>query len=227
MKIPIVQTYFFLICVTLPQVALSAEVTYNVGSHTFVVPKNNIPDLSPWGWIKSVAGLDEDVDSFIFEFAGEDIQPYVKGYVPEKNSIDQKVIGAIYHVDSIERARFYDVKKYADIWYANHGYDAREVVRDQSSGYYLVYEKEGYRGTFYVFSKPPEGAIPGNKEDFLVASCSGSSVTELKHVGCSKQFLLDDDLMVDFSISLENLKSQGSVTSFLEEKFAEWETQIK
>lgn len=209
-------------CFSLASNAFGGEVIYKIGSYTFNVPKENVPDLSPWGWIKSVAGLDEDVDSFIFEFSGVEVQSDIKDYVAKKGPIDQKVIGAMYHTNDVERKRFFDTQKFSDIWYAKNGYERREVQFDKESGYYFVYEREGYRGLFYVFSKPPESELPSDKADFFIAICSGSSLTELKHVRCKSQLLFKPDLAVDFSVPLENLKVQSQVVAFLKERFSEW-----
>lgn len=223
MKTLNIQVFFFiLVCGSLPQISFGSEVIYNIGAHKFSVPQKNIPDLSPWSWVKSVVGLDQDVDSFIFEFSGDEIKSHIGAYAPTRNSLDQKVIGAVYHVSQDEKNRFDAPEKYSNLWYANNGYDSREVSFDERSGYYFVYEKRGYRGKFYVFLKPPEGELPASMDDFFVAICSGSSTTELRHVSCSKQIFIADDLVVDFSISLENLVSLVNVVSFLRATFAEW-----
>jgi hypothetical protein len=214
--------FFILACGSLPQISFGSEVIYNIGAYKFSVPQKNIPDLSPWSWVKSVVGLDQEVDSFIFEFSGDEIKSHVGAYTPTKNSLDQKVIGAVYHVSQDEKNRFDAPEKYSNLWYAIKGYGSREVLFDENSGYYFVFEKTGYRGLFYVFSRPPEGELPASIDDFFVAGCSGSSTSELRHVSCSKQIFIADDLVVDFSVSLENLVSLVNVVSFLRTTFAEW-----
>ena len=215
--------FFILVGGALPQVSFGSEVFYKIDSHKFSVPQENIPDLSPWSWVKSVIGLEQDVESFIFEFSGDEVKSYASVYISKKNSIDQKIIGAVYHVNPDEKERFDEPEKYSNLWYATNSYASRKVMFDESSGYYLVYEKTDYRGKFYVFSRPPEGELPASMDDFFVAACSGSSTTELRHVICSKQFFIADDLVVDFSISLDNLASLVDVVSFLRTMFAEWE----
>mgnify|MGYP006207810813 CR=1 FL=1 len=98
--------FLILFCGSLPQVSFGSEVIYNIGAHKFSVPQKNIPDLSPWSWMKSIVGLDQDVDSFIFEFSGAEIKSHISEYTPTGNSIDQKVIGAVYHVSQEEKSRF-------------------------------------------------------------------------------------------------------------------------
>ncbi|WKD50582.1 hypothetical protein [Microbulbifer spongiae] len=214
--------FFMLACGAIPQKSFGSEVVYNIGAHKFSVPQKNIPDLSPWSWVKSIVGLDQNVDSFIFEFSGDEVKSHVGAYTRKNNSLDQKIIGAVYHVSQDEKERFDVPRKYSNLWYATNGYDSREVSFDERSGYYFVYEKKGYRGKFYVFSKPPEGELPESMDDFFVAICSGSSTTELRHVSCPKQFFIADDLLVDFSVSLGNLASLVNVVSFLRATFAEW-----
>lgn len=210
-------------CCSLPSNSFGSEVIYNIGEHKFSIPKKNIADLSPFYWINSVVGLDQNVDSFIFEFSGNEIKRNISAYIPRIKAIDNKIIGRVYLVNQVEKTRFYDTEIYANIWYANDGYENREVYFDERSGYYFVYEKKGYRGLFYIFSMQPDGVLPANKDDFFVAGCSGSSLTELQHVSCSKQFFIADDLVVSFSVSLENLVSLESIVSFLKGKFSEWE----
>lgn len=219
----ILASFLMLGCALLPNSSFGSEVIYNIGEHKFSIPKKNIADLSPFYWINSVVGLDQNVDSFIFEFSGDEINQYIGTYIPRINSINQKVIGGVYRVNRLEKSRYDDTERYANIWYANNGYEDREVSFDERSGYYFVYEKKGYRGLFYIFSMQPEGVIPATKDDFFVASCSGSSSTELRHVSCSKEFFIADDLLVRFSVSLENLAYLVSIVSFLKEKFSEWE----
>jgi hypothetical protein len=202
--------------------AAGGDVNYSLGSYTFEVPKENIPDLSPWGWLRSLAGLDQEVDSFVFEFAGSEVDSAVEGYSLADESKEQKLVGAVYLIDDKERAELSDPSKLSDIWHARNGFEDREVVLDEHSGFYFVYERRGYRGMFYVFSKPPEARLPGKREDFFVAVCSGSSTTELKHVSCSSKFLLDPDLMVDFSVPLGKLKLQPQVRAFLADTLSEW-----
>jgi hypothetical protein len=211
-----------LCCGSLPTVSFGSDVIYKIGEHKFSIPKKNIADLSPFYWINSLAGLDQNVDSFIFEFSGDEIMQNISAYIPRINSIDKKIIGLVYRVNQVEKIRHYDTDEYANIWYAINGYENREVSFDERSGYYFVYEKKGYRGLFYIFSTPPEGVLPATKDDFFVASCSGSSLTELRHVSCSKHFFIADDLVVRFSVSLENLVSIENAVLFIKTKFAEW-----
>jgi len=221
-KLNILICFLILACGSFPQISFGSEVIYSIDTHKFSVPQKNIPDISPWSWLKSLVGLDQDVESFIFEFSGDEIKSHVDAYTPTRNSLDQKIIGAIYHVSQNEKSRFYTPEKYSNLWYATKGYGSREVLFDENSGYYFVFEKKGYRGLFYVFSRPPEGELPASIDEFFVAGCSGSSTTELRHVSCSTQIFIAHDLVVDFSVSLENLASLVSVISFLKATFSEW-----
>lgn len=222
MKIIYLKLLFFVFALSLAKNAVGDSVIYNVGEHKFEVPKSNVPNLSPWTWIKSIAGLDEDVSSFIFEFGGEEAGQYVNGYVAEEGSINQKVIGAVYPLNEKDRAQFFDISQYADLWYARNGYEEREIVLDKQSGYYFVFEQKGYRGMFYVFSKYPESTFPESLEEFFVAVCSGSSLKELKHVRCKSRFLPFEDIQVDFSIPLKNLKYYSDVKAFLDKQVSVW-----
>ncbi|WP_300433126.1 hypothetical protein [uncultured Thalassolituus sp.] len=212
--------FFILAFGSFTQISFGSEVTYNIGAHKFSLPQKNIPDLSPWSWVRSLVGLDQYVDSLVFEFSGDEINSHIGVSTPTRKSLDQEVTGAMYHVSQDEKDRFDFPGKYSNLWYATNGYGSREVLFDENSGYYFVFEKAGYRGLFYVFSRPPEGELPASMDDFFVAICSGSSITELRHVSCSKQVFIADDLVVDFSLSLRNLVSIEKVVVFLRTTFA-------
>lgn len=203
-------------------VVLSAQVSYNVGPHGFNVPEENSLNSSYWHGVKSLVGLDESVKNFMFHFPGATVKSTVDGYIAKIDSKDQKIIGAIYLIDSTERNRVQDPSNLADLWYARNGYEYREVYFDENSRYYFVYEKEGYRGMFHVFSQPPRFELPPNKKDFHIAVCSGSNLTEIRNTSCTVKFLYKPDLLVSFSLSFENLKNQKDVKSFIEKHLLTW-----
>jgi hypothetical protein len=216
---------FFLHFLLLANNSMSDSVTYKVADRKFEVPKSNVPDLSPWVWIKSIVGLDEDVSSFIFEFSAKEAQQYVSGYVTRDGNIDQKIIGAVYPLNEKDSIQFLDVSQYENIWYAKNGYEKREVIFDKQSGYHFVFEQKDYRGMFYVFSKYPESTLPTDLDEFFVAVCSGSSLKELKHVRCSSKFIIFNDTQIDFSIPLKNLKFYNDIRMFLDKKISAWTKQ--
>ncbi|WP_447894312.1 hypothetical protein [Vreelandella sp. GE22] len=198
------------------------DVKYGVGPYVFELPKENSPKLSFLKWIESLSGIDKEVDSFLFYFDGEEIASIVDSYAVRVGSKKKDVTGAVYFINDVERERFYSSRELEDLWYAVNRFKDREVVFDEVSGYYFVYEKKGYRGLFYVLSQSPSGRLPDNKNDFFIASCYGSSSTEIRDVSCTHKFLLNPDIMVSFSFSIESIKAQSEIKSYLEDRLMSW-----
>lgn len=202
---------------------LAAQVTYKIGHYGFQVPKENVVDLSPWHWIKSIGGLDKNTGSFMFQLSGSLVGAEVNEYMARIDNLDKPVVGALYLINEVERNRMNDPSSLADLWHARNGYEDREVVFDEESGYYFVFEKKGYRGIFQVFSKAPESDLPKEKQDFFVTSCSGLNSEEIHRATCNIKVLYKPDLMLSYSLSFKNLKAHHQVEALLRQTLSEWE----
>jgi len=203
---------FLLICVAFfSGTASGSEVVYNLDPYTFKVPKNNIPNLSSWVSLKSVVGLDEDVNSFSFEFSDAGAQ---------LNSVE-KILGAVYKITLEEYKNYFDSQRFSDLWYGENGYENKEVVFDEASGYYFIYESKSNKSRFYVFSKVPDLTLPAKKDDFFIAICSG--IVKLKRITCTSQFLYADDLLVDFSIPVQDLEDYSKSVDFIKNTLSKWQ----
>lgn len=202
--------------------ALGGGVYYKIGPHEFKIPQENALDSTGWHWLRSMVGLDESVSSFMFSFTTDTMLSTMENHRTESVRNNSKIIGSVYLVNRVERERSNDLNKLTDLWYAREGYERREVIFDDASGYYFVFEREGYRGMFYVFSKPPESDIPSHKEEFYMAICSGSSVAEIKHASCKVRFFIEPDLQVNFSVPIEYLGKQERIKNYIKESLLEW-----
>lgn len=200
--------------------SLGGDIHYKVGPHGFKVPQENTLNSTGWRWLRSMIGLDESVGSFMFT-----IDP-ILSEVDSNNSRTvrnvNKITGSVYLVNSVERERLNDFIKLADLWNARNGYERREVVFDEASGYYFIFEREGYRGIFYVFSQSPSSEMPPNKDEFYIAICSGSSITEIRHASCKIRLFIAPDLQVNFSIPFEHIGRQERVKACIKNSLLKW-----
>lgn len=212
-------TLLFLMFVTL-KVDAGSYVKYIVGEVPLIVPMEELANVSPWLWFKSFSGIDENVDGFIFELNPKEVE----GYNPKH--INSKIIGSVSDFSRDSLSKYSDSSEFSELWYGKLDYADREIIRHEESKTYFVFASKGYRGMFYVFSdKPDENKwLPSDKRDFLVAICSGSSVNELKNVTCSRQFLIQNNLLVNYSFSLDNLVNQKKLDLFILNKIISWST---
>lgn len=210
----------FLLLLSIFSVRVSAEsqVTYTLGGMSMEVPTKELVDVSPWLWLKSLAGLDVNADGFIFELDPKNVEGY------KLKHSQSKIVGSVSDFSNESLLKFSESSDYEALWYAQLDFKDREIIKNEESGTYLVYASKGYRGMFYVFSTFPnkDQKLPNNKWDFLVAICSGSSVSEHKSVSCSRQLLVQDKLLVNYSFSLENLSLQKKLDFYIREKVISW-----
>lgn len=214
-----------MLLMALPTIA-SDTARYIVGDKNLEVPTNIIVDMSPLQWLKSLTGLDDEVEGFLFEFKSAEIKAHIPNYVILENQHKAKVIGSISDFSNESNERFWESKEYNSLWYALEDYDDREIIKHESSKYHLVFSSLGYRGKFHVFSVYPDidRKMPKNKWDFLVAICSGSSINELKNVTCNRSLLLRDNLLVSYSFNFENLKNQPLLDEFIKQQITSWQS---
>lgn len=200
------------------------KVKYVIGDKRLEVPSSIIVDMSLWQWIKSQAGLDDDVEGFIFELESEVIKSFAPNYKILENAKKSNVVGSVSDFSSESKSNFWDSKEYHSLWYAKEDYYDREIIKHEPSKQYLVFSSIGYRGKFYVFSVYPnvDEEIPKNKWEFLVAICSGASLSELKNVTCNRQLLLKENLLVSYSFSFENLIVQPVLDKFIKQQVSSW-----
>ncbi|MEL4427980.1 hypothetical protein AAEH84_19605 [Shewanella indica] len=210
---------FLLLLITFSaKVSAESQVSYVLGGMSMEVPTKELADVSPWIWLKSFAGLDVNVDGFIFELDPKNVEGY------EFKHSQSKIVGSVSDFSNENLTKFSDGYAYESLWYAQLDFKDREIIKHEESGLYLVYASKGYRGMFYVFSIFPDKdkKMPNNKWDFLVAICSGSSVSKHKNVSCSRQFLVQDKLLVSYSFSLGNLPLQEKLDSYVRHKVISW-----
>jgi len=210
--------FLLLLTVFSAKVSAESQVSYVLSGMSMEVPTKELADVSPWLWLKSFAGLDVNVDGFIFELDPKDVEGY------EIKHSQLKIVGSVSDFSNESLTRFSESSDYEALWYAQLDFKDREIIKHEESGAYLVYTSKGYRGMFYVFSTFPDKdkKIPNNKWDFLVAICSGSSVSEHKNVSCSRQVLVQGKLLVNYSFSLEDLPLQEKLDSYIRDKVNSW-----
>ncbi|MDK1312958.1 hypothetical protein [Pseudoalteromonas ardens] len=211
-------TFLLLLSIFSVRVSAEPQVSYELGGLSMEVPTKELADVSPWLWLKSFAGLDVNVDGFIFELEPKNVEGY------KLKHSQSKIVGSVSDFSGESHSKFSDSSDYEALWYAQLDFKDREIIKHEESGTYLVYTSKGYRGMFYVFSTYPDKdkELPSNKWDFLVAICSGSSVNEHKNVSCSRQLLVRDKLLVNYSFTLENLFLQVKLDSYIQGKLVSW-----
>ena len=179
-------------------------ITYRVGEYTYDVPTKNVLSEGVLGTLKSMAGLDKEVNSFLFK-------------------TDSSVLGGIYATTPNERVSYRSTDRFAPFWYARSRFSDREVVFHEDSGFYLGFDSVGYRGMFTVYRLYPDKnkAMPESRESVYVADCNGSSVSELKDVTCNRQVILND-ILVQYSIPFQDLPKILEVELDVINSILEW-----
>ena len=200
----------------------ATEVHYKIGSESFNVPSSYVVDLSPWSWLKTVSGLDENVNSAFVEFPESEIKLKVSDYVEGSHGVENTVSVEIIYYDTLARKRFLDTSVFFDMWHAKNLNSNREVMHDDVSQFYFIFEKNGYRGLFDVYSIMPIGNLPADREEFYVASCSSSSVSEIKHAGCNRRMLFGSNIMINIGFSFSNLKNIKEIEKYVLSNLNKW-----
>jgi len=202
----------------------ASEVQYKIGEEKFSIPSSYVVNLSPWGWLKSISGLDEDVSSVLVEFPESEMKLKVSDYIEGNSGIENTVSVEVTYYDELARKRFLDTSVFSDIWNATKLNSDREVLHDDVSQLYFVFEKNGYRGLFDVFSVRPIGDLPVDREDFYVASCSSSSVSEIKHAGCNRRLLFRPNIMINIGFSFSNLRYIKDIEVYVLNNLNAWQS---
>lgn len=202
----------------------ASEVQYKIGDEKFSIPSSYVANLSPWGWLKSISGLDEGVSSVLVEFPESKMKSNISGYIEGDSGIENTVSVEVTYYDELARKRFLDTSVFSDIWSAKKSNSNREVLYDDVSKLYFVFEKSGYRGLFTVFSVEPIGNLPVDREDFYVASCSSSSVSEIKHAGCNRRLLFRPNIMINIGFSFSNLRYIKEIEAYILNNLNVWQS---
>ncbi|GEM77577.1 hypothetical protein [Vibrio sagamiensis] len=195
----------------------ASEIQYKIGGKNFSFPSSYIVDLSPWGWLKSIGGLDEEVNSVYLEFSSSEIKLRNLG-------IRRSIFVSVEYYADLAKKRYLDTSRWSSIWYAKNHDSDREVLFDDLSQFYFIFEKHGYRGLFDIFSVMPTGELPVNRDDFYVATCDSSSISEIKHSGCTRQLLIDD-LMIEIGFPFHYLSHIQDIETFVISKLNAWEVK--
>lgn len=216
--------FFTTVFLIMSNYAKASDIDYVIGKHRLKVPSQNVVDSSSFHWLKSIVGLDEDVSSFIFTFNTKYVERFIEGYNLNSECANGELSGSVadFSRESIEK--FNSPEQYRALWEGTLDYDDREVIRDDVTGYYFVFASKGYRGMFYIFSEDPNTLkeLPSSKWDFFIASCSGSSLKEFRNVTCNRQLLKYDDLLINYSFSLHNLKYKKELDFFIINQIDSW-----
>ncbi|KNC66281.1 hypothetical protein AC626_17960 [Pseudoalteromonas rubra] len=69
-------TFLLLLSIFSVRVSAEPQVSYELGGLSMEVPTKELADVSPWLWLKSFAGLDVNVDGFIFELEPKNVEGY-------------------------------------------------------------------------------------------------------------------------------------------------------
>ena len=184
-------------------------VAYSVGQYVYDVPSKNVASKGFLDVLRSLLGMDSEVDSFLFE-------------------TERSFSGGLYLTNEVERESYKSTDRFAQFWYAQSHYSDREIIFHENSGFYLGFDSVGYRGTFTVYKINPEvnKDLPKLRESVYVADCSGSSVSELKNVTCNRQLILDD-VLVHFSFHYEELSEVMEIESEVISSIIDWRREIK
>ena len=221
----IIFIFIFIFILSTSSLYVSAsEIQYKIGGKNFSFPSSYIVDLSPWGWLKSIYGLDEEVNSVFLEFSSSEIKLRNDVHIDDGLGIRRSIFVSVEYYADLAKKRYLDTSRWSSIWYAKNYDSDREVLFDDLSQFYFIFEKHGYRGLFDIFSVMPTGELPVNRDDFYVATCDSSSISEIKHSGCTRQLLIDD-LMIEIGFPFHYLSHIQDIETFVISKLNAWEVK--
>ncbi|MDZ4380600.1 MAG: hypothetical protein U0942_04590 [Parvibaculum sp.] len=198
--------------------------TYRValGQHVFNIPTQ----YSRQGAASQLTGADEDSRSYMLEFSAEDVAAEVSNYKTTNGSYRENIRAVLIAPTFDESKRYQSPGYLKDIWNAEGSY--RDAIIESYAGrsWLKVYRKIEYPYSWAVLREMPEKnrSVPENVFSFWIANClSGNSpITQSGEIVICQSYALDQDIVIDFYISEQNLDVIEDVRLFLKSKIELW-----
>jgi len=206
--------------------ALSDTLHVQLGKYTFNIPKQYSQEGALPHWLIITPGLDDGSKDYLLRFPAKEIVAAIPGYKEMDGRYTEDITAILAVLTSVEVKRYEDSERYRDLWNATGSYLERIVELYTHKPWFKIYRKIEYPNSWAVVSQSPENGalLPKDTLDFWVAHClSGNSpLTKSGEIAICDSYVFYEDIVIDFSVSEQNLDVINDVRSYLKNTIENW-----
>lgn len=210
--------------------ALSGDTEIRLGRYDFVIPAeygtDGFMDLSA-RWFTSKFQSNKVA---VFEIKASELKANISGYEVGQPGHARNIKGLI-RVWNAQQMR--DIKapgRYENLWNGTGPYKNRQVIPYSNGQFYRVYRVPESPKVWTVLSQNPsaENPLPEHSFDFWLARCRLQSppFKKAQTFTVCNSYLYDDDVVVEFYLTENNLRYLDEIRVFLMEKIGQWRRPV-
>ncbi len=180
-------------------------------------------------WLYNL-GLDDDEGDFLLTVKADYMAKNLDDYKPDIGNLREDILLYLAVLTKEETQAYQDPAR-ADgkrIWFGEGWYKNR-VIKEYG-GYYKVYPDPKYMRQWDLLSVYPDSTKPLPKKfaDFYVATChevNNTVATASPFDTCNVQMVASKNLLIEFSVSEQNLHLLPEIKKFLVNLIESWEVK--
>jgi len=200
-----------------------------LADHVFLIPKEySLGDSIPL-WLRLMPGLDDDSRATLFQVPAEELAVAVPGYIPADGKYVENVRAMLTVLAKVEAERYVNPEWVREAREGTGSFSGRIVEPYVGQPWYKVFRPVEYPYSWSIFSmqSSSDEFLSDRGEDRWLAHClriSSPIATSGNFVSCSTHVLFED-LVIEFSISEQNLVVADEIKLYLVSKVTSWKQE--